>query len=219
MPAVSSWKVTPLGDRAALATCRDEGTAQSLAAALRELAWPGILDVVVAYHSLAVHVETSILPVSQLLPRLERLKLKKTTTTPRLHTIPCCYELGEDLDLVCQQLKLSREEVIRLHSSTVFTVFAIGFSPGFPYLGWLPKPLQGIQRRREPRLKVPPGSVAIVGKQSAVYPQATPGGWALIGRTPKKLVEIETGYFPLAVGDQARFEPMDAKAYEAWSGS
>lgn len=216
MPAAASWKVEALGDRAVLVTCRDEATAQQVSATIRALGWPGIYDVVVSYHSLAVYVDTARMTVSKLLPHLERLKLKSATFASKVHTIPCCYELGEDLDLVCKQLKLTKAEVIEKHSATVFTVYAIGFSPGFPYLGWLPKALQGIARRPEPRLKVPAGSVAIVGKQSAIYPQATPGGWALIGRTPKTVVDIASGYFPLAVGDQLRFEPMELKAYEAW---
>ncbi|HQR08068.1 MAG TPA: allophanate hydrolase subunit 1 [Gemmatales bacterium] len=209
MPAVTGWKVEPMGDRAVLATCPDELTAQQLATAVKEKNWPGVEDVVVAYQSLAVHVKTSTLPVSQLLNELSRVKLKKLETISKLHRIPCCYEMGEDLELVARELKMNVEEVIALHSETTFTIYAIGFSPGFPYLGWLPKKLQGIARRKEPRLKVPDGSVAIVGKQSCIYPQSTPGGWALIGRTPMKLVDLQTGYFPLSVGDQVKFERID----------
>jgi inhibitor of KinA len=143
------------------------------------------------------------------------MKLKKIEASSKLHTIPCCYELGEDLEMVAKQLELKVEQVIELHCETTFTIYAIGFSPGFPYLGWLPKKLQGIARRKEPRLKVPAGSVALVGKQSCVYPQSTPGGWALIGRTPMKLVDVQAGYFPLAVGDQVRFERMTEEAYRA----
>lgn len=206
MPAVTGWKVEHLGDRAALVTCRDELTAQQLAAAVKEKNWPGVEDVVVAYQSLAIHVKPDTLPVSQLMNDLIRVKQKKLDTTGKLHRIPCCYEQGEDLEHVAKELNMSVEEVITQHSQTTFTIYAIGFSPGFPYLGWLPKKLQGIARRKEPRLKVPAGSIAIVGKQSCVYPQSTPGGWALIGRTPMKLVDVQTGYFPLAVGDQVKFE-------------
>lgn len=206
------WKVESLGDRSALATCSDEATAQQLAHAVREAAWPGVLDVVVAYHSLAVHVDRA---VADYLPRLQSLKLKKLVLTPRLHVIPCCYELGEDLPLVAKELKLTPDQVIDHHTSTTFTVYAIGFTPGFPYLGWLPKPLQGIKRRTEPRVKVPVGSVALVGKQSAIYPQSTPGGWALIGRTPMKLVDVQAGYFPLTVGDQVRFDVISKQDFES----
>lgn len=214
MATVSGWKVEPLGDRAALATCRDEATAQQLAAAVRQQSWDGVQDIVVAYHSVAVHVDSSTLRVSELLPRLGSLKVKKVDVTGKLHTIPCCYELGEDLEMVARQLNLSTDEVIALHLETTFTVYAIGFSPGFPYLGWLPKELQGIARRQEPRLRVPPGSIGIVGKQSCIYPHPTPGGWALIGRTPMKVVDIPSGTFLLAVGDQVKFERV-----EKWDGA
>ncbi len=210
MPAVTGWKVEPLGDRAVLATCRDELTAQQLAAAVKEQHWPGVEDVVVAYQSLAVHVQPGILPVSELLQQLGKVKLKKIESISKLHSIPCCYEMGEDLEMVAKELDMKMEDVVVLHSETTFTIYAIGFSHGFPYLGWLPKKLHGIPRRKEPRLKVPAGSVAIVGKQSCVYPQSTPGGWALIGRTPMKLVDLQTSYFPLVVGDQVKFERIDS---------
>jgi inhibitor of KinA len=198
----------PLGDRTILCTCKDEASAQQWAAGIRAMETDGIENVVLAYHSLAVHLDTRVIPLSEWLGRLKTLKPVKQESTPKLHIIPCCYELGEDLELVALQLNLSPEQLVEHHTATTFTIYAIGFSPGFPYLGWLPEPLQGIKRRSEPRLKVPAGSVAIVGKQSAIYPTETPGGWALLGRTPKTIVHVEAGYFPLSVGDQVKFERM-----------
>lgn len=206
MAVVSAVKLETLGDRAVLATCRSELIAQQWALAVREKGWPGVQDVVVAYHSVAVHVEPGVMTVSGALKMLANIQLGEVKATPKQHVVPCCYELGEDLKMVADHLKLSTEEVISLHTSTVFTVYAIGFSPGFPYLGWLPKELQGIPRRKEPRIRVPAGSVGMVGKQTGIYPQSTPGGWALIGRTTMKLVDVEEGYFPLAVGDEVKFE-------------
>jgi inhibitor of KinA len=149
---------------------------------------------------------------------LKSIKPLAEKVQPRLHRIPCCYEMGLDLAAVAETLKLAEERVIELHMSTLFTVYAIGFSPGFPYLGWLPKELQGIARRAEPRLQVPTGSVGIVGKQSAIYPQATPGGWALIGRTPLELVNVSDSYFPLQVGDHVRFERIDEIMFRQLQG-
>ncbi len=208
MAAGKLYTVEPLGDRAILLTCRDELVAQRLANTVRQARWAGVENLVVAYHSLAIHLDTTQESLSAWLPRLKSLKVTAQEQTPQLHTIPCCYELGEDLETVANQLSITPDKVVELHTSTVFTVYAIGFSPGFPYLGWLPKELQGIARRTEPRLKVPAGSVALVGKQSAIYPQATPGGWALIGRTPLKIVDVAAGYFPLSVGDQVKFEAI-----------
>lgn len=208
--ATENWRLELLGDRAVLAICQKEVTAQHLAEAVRRAQWPGVLDVVVAYHSVAVHVDRF---AADFLPLLKRIRLKKVIATPRLHHVPCCYEMGEDLDEVASQLMLTPQEVVEHHTSMTFSVFAVGFSPGFPYLGWLPRQLRGISRRQEPRLTVPSGSVALVGKQSAIYPQATPGGWALIGRTPIKLVDVHAGYFPIKAGDQVKFESISREEF------
>lgn len=97
-------------------------------------------------------------------------------------------EYGPDLAEVAKRLQLPENEVIRLHTATLYTVFMIGFLPGFPYLGPLPEPLR-LPRRDTPRLRVPAGSVAIAGSQTGIYPQASPGGWHLIGRTDVRLFD------------------------------
>lgn len=89
---------------------------------------------------------------------------------------------GPDLAEVAERTGLSPDEVVRLHSGTTYRVHMLGFAPGFAYLGVLPEPLR-LPRRSEPRTRVPGGSVAIAGAQTAVYPFSTPGGWHLIGRT------------------------------------
>ncbi|MBV6440847.1 MAG: 5-oxoprolinase subunit PxpB [Haliscomenobacteraceae bacterium CHB4] len=101
--------------------------------------------------------------------------------------IPMQYD-GPDLAGVAGKLQLSENEVVRLHSGTVYTVFMIGFLPGFPYLGPLPEALR-LPRRDTPRLRVPAGSVAIAGDQTGIYPQASPGGWHLIGHTDSRLFD------------------------------
>lgn len=207
--------MVPLGDQAVLITCHNTDAAQALYQVIRQQNWSAVQDVVLAYHELAVHFDPLIWNMHQCISQLQHLKSSNAKTEATLHTIPCCYELGEDLETVARQLQLTTSEVIHLHSQTTFTVYAIGFSPGFPYLGWLPEPLQGISRRETPRLRVPPGSVAMVGKQSAIYPQATPGGWALIGRTSIKLVELAENYFRLAVGDQVKFVPVSRDEFQS----
>ena len=94
-----------------------------------------------------------------------------------------------DLERVAEHLRLTVAEVIALHSSCDYTVHAIGFAPGFPYLGYLPPPLCGVPRLPAPRLRVEPGSIGLTGRQTGIYPLARPGGWNLIGRTPLVLVE------------------------------
>ncbi len=104
--------------------------------------------------------------------------------------IPVHYD-GPDLPEVAERLNLTAEEVIRLHSEPVYTVFMIGFQPGFPYLGPLPAALE-LPRRSTPRLRVPAGSVAIAGQQTGIYPQSSPGGWHLIGHTDFQLFDPAT---------------------------
>jgi inhibitor of KinA len=219
VPKPGRWSLEPLGDQAVLATCRNEETARQFAAAVKEQPPPGVVDVVLAYHTVAVLLDLAVTNVTQTTLELKRIKISKLALQSRLHRIPCCYEMGEDLEATAKELKLSIEELIRLHTETVFTIFAIGFSPGFPYLGWLPKPLQGVRRRAEPRKRVSPGSVAIVGQQSCIYPHATPGGWALLGRTPLELVNLKDEYFPLQTGDQLQFTQIDEAEYQRLLGT
>src|SRR5262249_48936534 len=108
----------------------------------------------------------------------------------RRHVIPCCYGLHLDLERVAAHCGLPAEEVIRLHAATAYTVYAIGFCPGFPYLGSLPAALAGVPRLATPRLHVEPGSVGLTGRQTGIYVEARPGGWNLVGRTPLLLVDV-----------------------------
>jgi inhibitor of KinA len=110
------------------------------------------------------------------------------------------------------------EEVIRLHTTTEYTVYAIGFCPGFPYLGYLPAPLCAVPRLPSPRLRVEVGSVGVTGRQTGIYTEPRPGGWNLIGRTPLALVDVADGYFPLRTGDRVRFERIDEAEYRRLEG-
>ena len=123
-----------------------------------------------------------------------------------------------DLPRVCAATGRSADEVIRLHAATTYTVHAIGFVPGFPYLGYLPKELCGVGRLPSPRVRVEPGSVGLTGRQTGVYPLARPGGWNLIGRTPLTIVDVASGFFPLRVGDAVRFERIDETRYRELEG-
>ncbi len=131
---------------------------------------------------------------------------------PRLREIPVVYggEMGPDLPVVAELTGLSEEAVVRLHSETVYTVYMVGFLPGFPYLGLLPPALE-TPRLREPRLVVPAGSVAIAGRQTGIYPMESPGGWRILGRTPLRLFDPSReppAY--VAPGDRVRFVPVAA---------
>jgi inhibitor of KinA len=184
----------------------------ALARALTEHPLPGLGEAVPSYRSLLVHYDPLRLShvevesfVAEVLQRCEDAPLPE----PRLVEIPTVYggEHGPDIGFVAEHNGLSVEEVIRLHSEAVYTVYMLGFTPGFPYLGGLPEAL-ATPRLETPRQRVPAGSVGIAGAQTGVYPLATPGGWRLIGWTP--LVLFDPARTPPALlqpGDQVRFVP------------
>ena len=119
---------------------------------------------------------------------------------------------------IAEHTGLTTEEVIRLHTGQDYTVYAIGFCPGFPYLGYLPKPLCGVPRLPSPRLRVEPGSVGLTGRQTGIYPLERPGGWNLLGRTPLQLVDVENGYFPIRAGDLVTFQRIDEAEFKELQG-
>ncbi len=144
---------------------------------------------------------------------------EESTVVPgRLHIIPCCYELALDLERVAAHAGLSPEDVIQLHTATTYTVYAIGFCPGFPYLGYLPDALCGVPRLVSPRLRVEEGSVGLTGRQTGIYTEPRPGGWNLVGRTPLKLVDVAEGYFPLRTGDRVQFQRIDLPTFHRQHG-
>lgn len=125
----------------------------------------------------------------------------------QLIDIPVSYggKAGEDLYAVADYHNTTPEHIVQQHSETIYTVYMIGFQPGFPYLGGLPETLH-TPRRAVPRTSVPAGSVGIGGSQTGVYSFTSPGGWQLIGRT--ELVLFDKNKMPptlLQVGDQVRF--------------
>ncbi len=211
----------PLGDQAVLASFAAERDALRWAAAVCRLAAPWLVDVVQAYRAVAVYFDleqTTLAAVTQTLDDLARAGLPDVSTQTRLHEIPCCYELQLDLPRIAEATGLAQEEVIRLHTATEYTVYAIGFCPGFPYLGYLPEPLCGVPRLSAPRLRVEAGSVGLTGRQTGIYTEARPGGWNILGRTPLELVSVADGYFPLRTGDRVRFTRIDETAFHRLQG-
>jgi KipI family sensor histidine kinase inhibitor len=207
--------VEPLGDCAFLAHFADERQAHSWAAAVRAGEWRGIRDVVLAYRAVAVFADPEQVDLLELESRLQAVEATALTRAAggRL-VIPVLYD-GADLHDVASRLKLTRAEVIAIHGSVDFDVFAVGFLPGFPYAGYLPPALAGLPRRDSPRLRVPSGSVAITGRQTAIYPRQSPGGWHLLGTTPLCIADVDSGYFPIQAGDQIRFQSISTEEFEA----
>jgi len=215
-------KLVPLGDQAVLVSLATETAAWQFAVAVRQANDPWLIDVVQAYTSVAVFFDmgsTNVTQVSQrvreLLQDLDRAPL---VTEARTHHIPCCYELGLDWPRIAEHTQLAVAELIGLHTQTIYTVYAIGFCPGFPYLGYLPAPLCGVPRLATPRLRVEAGSVGLTGRQTGIYTEARPGGWNLIGRTPLELVSVADNYFPLRTGDRVQFVCIDEAEFGRLQG-
>lgn len=135
--------------------------------------------------------------------------------------IPVYYgsEVALDLKEVSQLTKLTPQEVINIHSKKEYRVYAIGFSPGFSYLGSL-DPQIIVPRKSKPRLKVPTGSVGLADNQTAIYPSSTPGGWQIIGRTPLTMLDWQSETLTkLNVGDRICFKSISKNEYQDLGGT
>jgi len=168
---------------------------------------PAVTDIVSSFDSVAVHFDPADGP--EVLKHLTQLN--PPTSNPENYpnakevTIPICYDGDTDLDDVAKSTGLTKAEIIELHSNAEFTVAAIGFSPGFPYLTGLPKELH-LPRKTSPH-PVPAGAVAIAGDQAGVYPNASQGGWHVLGKTSQQLFDPKREKPSLLqAGDQVKFE-------------
>lgn len=160
--------------------------AQTFAEAVRAAGLPGVRGVTAGYLSVLVEYDSVRVEEEELLSQLALLPTSsQTQRAPRHHVIPVHYggSDGPDLDSVATATGLTPDEVVALHAGQGYRVYCLGFSPGFPLCAPLPEVLR-LPRRSEPRTNVLPGSVAIAGMQTGIYPLATSGGWHLIGRTP-----------------------------------
>ena len=153
---------------------------------------PGVLEIVPTYCSVSIYFDEKICQVSLLQKFCKEIINSNAVTkaspenSAKIITIPVCYEDEEfapDLEKVCLHTKLSKEEVIKIHSSSDYLIYMMGFLPGFPYLGGMDERL-ATPRLETPRTKIPAGSLAIGGVQTGLYPVESPGGWNIIGRTP-----------------------------------
>lgn len=166
-----------------------------------------------AYCSLLITFDPAAVSHSEVqakISELEKRAKKSRAAKPRLVEVPVCYggEFGPDLESVAEQRGLTPEKVVELHIAQTYHAYFLGFAPGFAYLGDLSTEI-AVPRLETPRKEVPAGSVGIAGRQTAIYPFGTPGGWRLIGRTPLEIFQKERDPMGLiAVGDQVRFRPI-----------
>ena len=231
----SQTRLSPLGDRCLLihlGSTIDEATHRRVRAVCDRLDThpvSGTIELVPAFASVAVHFDPARVPdnaaggaaspyarfaaaVETALAHLDDQRLGE----PRTVQVPVCYggAFGPDLEDVAQRHELSPDEVVRLHSEATYSVYMLGFAPGFAYLGGMPAEI-ATPRRDQPRTAVPGGSVGIGGSQTGIYPLVSPGGWNLIGRTPLRL--FTAGRKPptlLDVGDRVCFRAITPNEFE-----
>ncbi|WP_298902148.1 5-oxoprolinase subunit PxpB [uncultured Psychroserpens sp.] len=179
----------------------------------------GIIQINNAYNSILVIYDFAIDKINDEISTLKSLydtRVCINRPTFKLWRIPVCYdeEFGLDLDVVSKQNKLSKSEVVRLHYEPIYTIFFIGFLPGFLYLGGLDKRLH-FPRRSKPRIRLKKGAVAIGGGQTGIYPNVSPGGWHIIGNSPIEFFKSanENPCFAQA-GDQVQFVPIPNSEYK-----
>ena len=183
-----------------------------------------IIDLIPSYASLLV-IYDSLLTDHYLMKLEIEKSLKKIVSTESsnngtLVELPVYYspESGPDLQSLSKLVGLSTQEIIELHQSIDYRVYAMGFAPGFAYLGEIDSRIAA-PRLQTPRLKVPAGSVAIADRQTAVYPCQSPGGWNLIGLCPETMFDMaKTPPTPIKVGDRVRFQQVTRREYMALGG-
>jgi len=191
----------------------------ALAEALRDTDTPGLVDLVPTFRSLMVHYDPLTLSNADLRDRIEGLLdgLTEREGQSRLWRVPVLYggEAGPDLAEVADRTGLTEDRVVELHRGTTFEVYMMGFLPGLPYLGILPKELE-LPRRADPRVRVPARSIAIAINQSNIYPSESPGGWHILGRTPVEVFDLRwDAPILFAAGDRIVFEPVGQEDYDA----
>jgi KipI family sensor histidine kinase inhibitor len=207
--------------------CNDR--VHALAAAIRRAQLPGVSDLVPGYASLTVHFDPLANPcaddaarnLAESIQSIFSTLIQTDNGAGRLIEVPLCYgaEFGPDLAALAQHCGLSEEIVCARHCAVEYTVALLGFAPGFPYLLGLDPSLE-TPRRANPRTRVPPGSVAIGGAQTGIYPRELPGGWNLIGRTPERLFDPSRASPALLTpGDRVRFHPIDAVQFATMSSA
>lgn len=221
--------LAPLGDNAVVLEFGQEideavvMRVRALAAALEHNPPAGVTDVVPAFTSVTVFYDLARIGgydqlCAELRTRAGRAMSRPPFEVGKVVEIPVCYggDFGPDLAAVAERANLSPEAAAELHQRGEYRVHAIGFLPGFPYLGGLSARLR-TPRRASPRLQVPAGSVAIGGAQTGIYPLVSPGGWNLIGRTPLAL--FRAGENPpalLRTGDRVKFRALSLEEFAAW---
>ncbi len=133
----------------------------------------------------------------------------------KIFHLPVCYDsdFGLDLEYISREKKLTKDEIIKLHSAPVYHIYFIGFLPGFLYLGGLDNKLQ-ISRKNTPRKSIEKGAVGIGEKQTGIYPKSSPGGWQILGKCPIELFDKKKDPpCQFSAGDKIKFYPISKEEF------
>jgi KipI family sensor histidine kinase inhibitor len=208
--------IVPLGDSALLVQFGEDidlvtnQRVHALAYLLNASPLDGLVESVPAYTTLLIHYDPLLLTYSEIHTWVQA-KLEQEEGTgaqkPRLVEVPVQYggDYGVDLPFVAEYHHLRVEDVIRIHSEKTYTIYMMGFTPGFPYMGKLDDAIV-TPRLETPRTRVPAGTVAIAGSQTGIYSIDSPGGWRLIGHTSLTLFDPKSeSPFLFSPGDQVKF--------------
>lgn len=229
---MDTYHIYPLGDQALtiqFGITINEITNKKLMQLFHQLQMnpiKGLTDIIPAYSSLTVCYDSAIIyNSSSTISVFEWMKeqviyqfqlTKEIISTNQFVHIPVCYNfpLAPDLQEISTTLGISVEEIIKIHCATTYSVYMIGFLPGFPYMASVDERIR-FNRKSTPRTFVPKGSVGIAGEQTGIYPLDSPGGWQLIGQTPLNIFDVSKE-IPclLQPGDTVQFNSISLKEFE-----
>lgn len=217
-PAASSTRIYSCGDDLVAADCPDTRSAQALADHLRGSGdW---LECVAGIASCVAQFDLAAMTAEQAEQRLLAALYSVPAVRDReseLVEVPVCYggDHGPDLEDVCRLLGMDRDAFIDVHAGNEYRVDMLGFTPGFAFIGGF-EAARAVPRRPQPRVRLEPGSIGIVGGRTGIYTLPGPGGWQIVGRTPLRLFAADAEQpFRLRPGMRVRFVAISEAEFDA----
>ncbi|GHA09763.1 5-oxoprolinase subunit PxpB [Oceanisphaera arctica] len=224
-------RITPVNENTVMVYFADRTspeTADNIAAIcplLRAELGQYLIDIIPSYTSILVTFDLIAIGLRDFSRMLKRVlahaeQMQHQAGLSPMIELPVYYgpEVSLDAEEISRHTGLDFKQIIEIHASTVYRVYAIGFAPGFAYLGNTDSRIQ-IPRKQTPRAKVPKGSLALADQQTAIYPKSSPGGWQIIGRTPVDLIDFERDNLTMfEMGARVKFNPISREEFLALGG-